>query len=156
MMMMMMMMVMCIDEEWRRIVFADDVARISQLESRRECYACHSGVVCAPAAMLTDMYAQALAASNSAGDSPGDNCTKIAQAGAVELLTRALAHAVPAVQRAALATLVPLSHNTEACVAIARGEGVPRLGAMLAHALDDDVQQSVLQACDVRCSHSSP
>ena len=74
-------------------------------------------------------------------------------AGAAEQLARSLGHPVPAVQRSALAALVPLSADGEACQAIVRADGVALLGGMLAHAMDDSVQENVLSILQQLLDH---
>jgi hypothetical protein len=70
---------------------------------------------------------------------------RLTSAGAAEQLARSLGHPVPAVQRSALAALVQLAPHPDACRAIVRANGVPLLGGMLQHAMDDHVQESVLR-----------
>ena len=70
---------------------------------------------------------------------------RLVAAGAAEQLARSLGHPVPAVQRSALAALAQLSSHPDAGRAIVRAQGVPLLGGMLQHAMDDHVQESVLR-----------
>jgi hypothetical protein len=80
----------------------------------------------------------------SLADQP-ESRARLTAAGAAEQLARSLGHPVPAVQRSALAALVQLAPHPDACRAIVRANGVPLLGGMLQHAMDDHVQESVLR-----------